>query len=115
MVQQALYSIEILDTERQSMPYCYFELYINGNLITKLPSRADSNGKVWFDRELVESSLGDHKELELVFWNEKYPKTQHSTTDKFIWPEGKTSIKVLMPDTYTINTRALDNENNEEQ
>lgn len=49
MVQQALYSIEILDTERQSMPYCYFELYINGNLITKLPSRADSNGKVWFD------------------------------------------------------------------
>ena len=97
------------------MPYCYFELYINGNLITKLPSRADSNGKVWFDRELVESSLGDHKELELVFWNEKYPKTQHSTTDKFIWPEGKTSIKVLMPDTYTINTRALDNENNEEQ
>ena len=115
MVQQALYSIEILDTERQSMPYCYFELYINGNLITKLPSRADSNGKVWFDRELVESSLGDHKELELVFWNEKYPKTQHSTTDNFIWPEGKTSIKVLMPDTYTINTRALDNENNEEQ
>lgn len=115
MVQQALYSIEILDTERQSMPYCYFELYINGNLITKLPSRADSNGKVWFDRELVESSLGDHKELELVFWNEKYPKTQHSTTDKFIWPEGKTSIKALMPDTYTINTRALDNENNEEQ
>ena len=115
MVQQALYSIEILDTERQSMPYCYFELYINGNLITKLPSRADSNGKVWFDRELVESSLGDHRELELVFWNEKYPKTQHSTTDKFIWPEGKTSIKVLMPDTYTINTRALDNENNEEQ
>ena len=115
MVQQALYSIEILDTERQSMPYCYFELYINGNLITKLPSRADSNGKVWFDRELVESSLGDHKELELVFWNEKYPKTQHSTTDKFIWPEGKTSIKDLMPDTYTINTRALDNENNEEQ
>ena len=115
MVQQALYSIEILDTERQSMPYCYFELYINGILITKLPSRADSNGKVWFDRELVESSLGDHKELELVFWNEKYPKTQHSTTDKFIWPEGKTSIKVLMPDTYTINTRALDNENNEEQ
>lgn len=115
MVQQALYRIEILDTERQSMPYCYFELYINGNLITKLPSRADSNGKVWFDRELVESSLGDHKELELVFWNEKYPKTQHSTTDKFIWPEGKTSIKVLMPDTYTINTRALDNENNEEQ
>lgn len=115
MVQQALYSIEILDIERQSMPYCYFELYINGNLITKLPSRADSNGKVWFDRELVESSLGDHKELELVFWNEKYPKTQHSTTDKFIWPEGKTSIKVLMPDTYTINTRALDNENNEEQ
>ena len=115
MVQQALYSIEILDTERQSMPYCYFELYINGNLITKLPSRADSNGKVWFDRELVESSLGDHKELELVFWNEKYPKTQHSTTDKFIWPEGKTSIKGLMPDTYTINTRALDNENNEEQ
>ncbi len=115
MVQQALYSIEILDTERQSMPYCYFKLYINGNLITKLPSRADSNGKVWFDRELVESSLGDHKELELVFWNEKYPKTQHSTTDKFIWPEGKTSIKVLMPDTYTINTRALDNENNEEQ
>lgn len=115
MVQQALYSIEILDTERQSMPYCYFELYINGNLITKLPSRADSNGKVWFDRELVESSLGDHKELELVFWNEKYPKTQHSTTDKFIWTEGKTSIKVLMPDTYTINTRALDNENNEEQ
>lgn len=115
MVQQALYSIEILDTERQSMPYCYFELYINGNLITKLPSRTDSNGKVWFDRELVESSLGDHKELELVFWNEKYPKTQHSTTDKFIWPEGKTSIKVLMPDTYTINTRALDNENNEEQ
>ena len=115
MVQQALYSIEILDTERQSMPYCYFELYINGNLITKLPSRADSNGKVWFDRELVESSLGDHKELELVFWNEKFPKTQHYTTDKFIWPEGKTSIKVLMPDTYTINTRALDNENNEEQ
>ena len=57
MVQQALYSIEILDTERQSMPYCYFELYINGNLITKLPSRADSNGKVWFDRELVESSF----------------------------------------------------------
>ncbi|OOF60663.1 hypothetical protein, partial [Rodentibacter sp. Ppn85] len=115
MSKQELYSIEFLDNERKPIVYCHFELYINGGLVTSLPPRADNNGKVWFNKELVKSTTMVHKVLELVFWSEKFPRTQHSTTDTFVWPEGKTSIKALMPDTYTIKTRALANENNEEQ
>ncbi|WP_239689765.1 hypothetical protein [Rodentibacter caecimuris] len=115
MSKQELYSIEFLDNERKPIVYCHFELYINGSLVTSLPPRADNNGKVWFNKELVKSTTMVHKVLELVFWSEKFPRTQHSTTDRFVWPEGKTSIKALMPDTYIIKTRALANENDEEQ
>ncbi|MBN6063290.1 LysM peptidoglycan-binding domain-containing protein [Aggregatibacter actinomycetemcomitans] len=115
MVQQTLYSIEFFDNERKFMPYCYFELSVNGNLVTGLPPRADSQGKVWINKQWVESMASAPKELVVSFWNTEFPKTQHSETEKFIWPEGKTSIKAFLPDVYTINTRPLANENNEEQ
>ncbi|WP_244149142.1 hypothetical protein [Rodentibacter mrazii] len=115
MAKQELYRIEFFDNERNAMPYCYFELYMNGHLVTGLPPKADSQGKIWINKQWVESTPNSTKELVISFWNSEFPKTQHSETEKFIWPEGKTSIKAFLPAVYTINTRALANENNEEQ
>ncbi|WP_256843190.1 hypothetical protein, partial [Rodentibacter pneumotropicus] len=115
MAKQELYRIEFFDNERNAMPYCYFELYMNGHLVTGLPPKADSQGKIWINKQWVESTPSSPKELVVRFWNSEFPKTQHSETEKFIWPEGKTSIKAFLPAVYTINTRALANENNEEQ
>ncbi|WP_238327361.1 hypothetical protein, partial [Rodentibacter pneumotropicus] len=115
MAKQELYRIEFFDNERNAMPYCYFELYMNGHLVTGLPPKADSQGKIWINKQWVESTPSSPKELVVRFWNSEFPKTQHSETEKFIWPEGKTSIKAFLPAVYTINTRALANENNEEK
>ena len=112
MVHETLYSIIFLDNERHPIPNCYFELTINGHVIT---GQANNYGEVQFNRQLVESTPTEYKELNLTFWNEKFPKTEHSTTDSFVWPEGKTSIKALMPDTYIINTRSILNEDDEPQ
>lgn len=112
MVNETLYSIIFLDNERNPIPNCYFELTINGHVIT---GQANNYGEVQFNRQLVESTQTEYKELNLTFWNEKFPKTEHSTTDSFVWPEGKTSIKALMPDTYIINTRSILNEDDEPQ
>lgn len=112
MVNETLYSIIFLDNERNPIPNCYFELTINGHVIT---GQANNYGEVQFNRQLVESTPTEYKELNLTFWNEKFPKTEHSTTDSFVWPEGKTSIKALMPDTYIINTRSILNEDDEPQ
>ena len=112
MVNETLYSIIFLDNERNPIPNCYFELTINGHVIT---GQANNYGEVQFNRQLVESTQTDYKELNLTFWNEKFPKTEHSTTDSFVWPEGKTSIKALMPDTYIINTRSILNDDDEPQ
>ncbi|OOF67689.1 hypothetical protein BKG95_06740 [Rodentibacter pneumotropicus] len=115
MAKQELYRIEFFDNERNAMPYCYFELYMNGHLVTGLPPKADSQGKIWINKQWVESTPSSPKELVVRFWNSEFPKTQHSETEKFIWPKGKTSIKAFLPAVYTINTRPLANENNEEQ
>ncbi|VEH65138.1 Uncharacterised protein [Rodentibacter pneumotropicus] len=95
MAKQELYRIEFFDNERNAMPYCYFELYMNGHLVTGLPPKADSQGKIWINKQWVESTPSSPKELVVRFWNSEFPKTQHSETEKFIWPEGKTSIKAF--------------------
>lgn len=108
--QQHGYAIEFLGAKEEPLAHCYVELSINGYPISESPLRADEKGRLVFHPSLVEHDAL----IQVVFWNEQYPKTEHSKVPEFSWAKGKTIVRLRAYNSYEITPRAIPNENNEQ-
>ncbi|MCQ9122116.1 hypothetical protein MUU45_002318 [Rodentibacter pneumotropicus] len=51
--------------------------------------------------------------IKIAFWNEQYPKIEHSEMPEFSWINGKSVVRSRDYNVYEITPRAIPNENNE--
>ena len=106
------YEIEFLGANNEPLAYCKAEISINGLPTSESPWQADENGRIVFPPSLVEQE-GKELHIKVVFWNEQYPKTEHSEIPEFTWIKGKRLVRLRAYNIYEITPRTIPNENNE--
>ena len=106
------YEIEFLGANNEPLAYCKAEMSINGLPTSEYPWQADENGRIVFPPSLVEQE-GKELRIKVVFWNEQYPKTEHSEIPEFTWIKGKRLVRLRAYNIYEIKPRTIPNENNE--
>lgn len=106
------YTIEFLDSKNEPLPYCKVEMLINGYPVSESPMQADEKGRLLFPPSLVEQN-GKELRIKVTFWNERYPKTEHSEVPEFTWIKGKKVVRLRTYNIYEITPRTIPNENNE--
>ena len=106
------YEIEFLGANNEPLAYCKAEISINGLPTSESPWQADENGRIVFPPSLVEQE-GKELRIKVVFWNEQYPKTEHSEIPEFTWIKGKRLVRLRAYNIYEIKPRTIPNENNE--
>lgn len=106
------YEIEFLGANNEPLAYCKAEMSINGLPTSEYPWQADENGRIVFPPSLVEQE-GKELRIKVVFWNEQYPKTEHSEIPEFTWIKGKRLVRLRAYNIYEITPRTIPNENNE--
>ncbi|WP_187386288.1 hypothetical protein [Aggregatibacter actinomycetemcomitans] len=107
--KQQLYAIEFLGINDEPLAYCNVEISINGYLLSDLPLQADQNGRWIFHPSLVEQE-GEERLIKVVFWNDQYPKTEHSEVPAFTWLKGKKVARLRVYNIYEITPRTIPNE-----
>ena len=110
--KEQVYAIEFLGMDDEPLPYCYLEIVINGYPLSASPLQADGNGRWTFQSSLVEQA-GEEPMIKVTFWNERYPKTEHSEVPEFTWSKGKKVVRLRTYNIYEITPRTILNENNE--
>lgn len=110
--KEQVYAIEFLGMDDEPLPYCYLEIVINGYPLSASPLQADGNGRWTFQSSLVEQA-GEEPMIKVTFWNERYPKTEHSEVPEFTWSKGKKVVRLRTYNIYEITPRTIPNENNE--
>ena len=110
--KEQVYAIEFLGMDDEPLPYCYLEIVINGYPLSASPLQADGNGRWTFQSSLVEQA-GEEPMIKVTFWNERYPKTEHSEVPEFTWIKGKKVVRLRTYNIYEITPRTIPNENNE--
>ena len=106
------YEIEFLGANNEPLAYCKAEMSINGLPTSEYPWQADENGRIVFPPSLVEQE-GKELHIKVVFWNEQYPKTEHSEIPEFTWIKGKRLVRLRAYNIYEIKPRAIPNEKGE--
>ncbi|MBN6070261.1 LysM peptidoglycan-binding domain-containing protein [Aggregatibacter actinomycetemcomitans] len=107
--KQQLYAIEFLGINDEPLAYCNVEISINGYSLSDLPLQADQNGRWVFHPSLVEQE-GEERLIKVVFWNDQYPKTEHSEVPAFTWLKGKKVARLRVYNIYEITPRTIPNE-----
>ena len=110
--KEQVYAIEFLGMDDEPLPYCYLEIVINGYPLSASPLQADGNGRWTFQSSLVEQA-GEEPMIKVTFWNDRYPKTEHSEVPEFTWIKGKKVVRLRTYNIYEITPRTILNENNE--
>lgn len=110
--KEQVYAIEFLGMDDEPLPYCYLEIVINGYPLSASPLQADGNGRWTFQSSLVEQA-GEEPMIKVTFWNDRYPKTEHSEVPEFTWIKGKKVVRLRTYNIYEITPRTIPNENNE--
>ena len=110
--KEQVYAIEFLGMDDEPLPYCNLEIVINGYPLSASPLQADGNGRWTFQSSLVEQA-GEEPMIKVTFWNERYPKTEHSEVPEFTWSKGKKVVRLRTYNIYEITPRTIPNENNE--
>ena len=110
--QLQYYAIEFLDSKNEPLSYCKVEILINGYPVSESPMQADEKGRLLFHPSLVEQN-GKELRIKVTFWNERYPKTEHSEVPEFTWSKGKKVVRLRTYNIYEITPRTILNENNE--
>ena len=110
--KEQVYAIEFFGMDDEPLPYCYLEIVINGYPLSASPLQADGNGRWTFQSSLVEQA-GEEPMIKVTFWNERYPKTEHSEVPEFTWIKGKKVVRLRTYNIYEITPRTIPNENNE--
>lgn len=110
--KQQLYAIEFLGAEDEPLAYCNVEIFINGYSLSDLPLQADENGRWEFHPSLVEQE-GEERLIKVIFWNDQYPKTEHSEVPEFTWVKGMRVARLRAYDVYEITPRTIPNEKGE--
>ncbi len=110
--QLQYYAIEFLDSKNEPLSYCKVEILINGYPVSESPVQADEKGRLLFHPSLVEQN-GKELRIKVTFWNERYPKTEHSEVPEFTWIKGKKVVRLRTYNIYEITPRTILNENNE--
>lgn len=110
--KQQLYAIEFLGAEDEPLAYCNVEIFINGYSLSDLPLQADENGRWEFHPSLVEQE-GEERLIKVIFWNDQYPKTEHSEVPEFTWVKGKRVVRLRAYNVYEITPRTIPNEKGE--
>ena len=110
--KEQVYAIEFLGMDDEPLPYCNLEIVINGYPLSASPLQADGNGRWTFQSSLVEQA-GEEPMIKVTFWNERYPKTEHSEVPEFTWIKGKKVVRLRTYNIYEITPRTIPNENNE--
>ena len=110
--KEQVYAIEFLGMDDEPLPYCYLEIVINGYPLSASPLQADGNGRWTFQSSLVEQA-DEEPMIKVTFWNERYPKTEHSEVPEFTWIKGKKVVRLRTYNIYEITPRTIPNENNE--
>ena len=110
--KEQVYAIEFLGMDDEPLPYCYLEIVINGYPLSASPLQADGNGRWTFQSSLVEQA-GEEPMIKVTFWNDRYPKTEHSEVPEFTWSKGKKVVRLRTYNIYEITPRTIPNENNE--
>jgi len=110
--KEQVYAIEFLGMDDEPLPYCYLEIVINGYPLSASPLQADGNGRWTFQSSLVEQA-DEEPMIKVTFWNERYPKTEHSEVPEFTWIKGKKVVRLRTYNIYEITPRTILNENNE--
>ena len=111
--KEQVYAIEFLGMDDEPLPYCNLEIVINGYPLSASPLQADGNGRWTFQSSLVEQA-GEEPMIKVTFWNERYPKTEHSEVPEFTWIKGKKVVRLRTYNIYEITPRTIPNENNEQ-
>ena len=111
--KEQVYAIEFLGMDDEPLPYCNLEIVINGYPLSASPLQADGNGRWTFQSSLVEQA-GEEPMIKVTFWNERYPKTEHSEVPEFTWSKGKKVVRLRTYNIYEITPRTILNENNEQ-
>ncbi|WP_240320524.1 hypothetical protein [Haemophilus parainfluenzae] len=106
------YEIEFLGANNEPLAYCKAEMSINGLPTSESPWQADENGRIVFPPSLVEQE-GKELRIKVVFWNEQYPKTEHSEIPEFTWIKGKRLVRLRAYNIYEIKPRTIPNEKGE--
>ena len=106
------YEIEFLGANNEPLAYCKAEMSINGLPTSEYPWQADENGRIVFPPSLVEQE-GKELRIKVVFWNEQYPKTEHSEIPEFTWIKGKRLVRLRAYNIYEIKPRTIANEKGE--
>ena len=106
------YEIEFLGANNEPLAYCKAEMSINGLPTSEYPWQADENGRIVFPPSLVEQE-GKELRIKVVFWNEQYPKTEHSEIPEFTWIKGKRLVRLRAYNIYEITPRTIPNEKGE--
>ena len=106
------YEIEFLGANNEPLAYCKAEMSINGLPTSEYPWQADENGRIVFPPSLVEQE-GKELRIKVVFWNEQYPKTEHSEIPEFTWIKGKRLVRLRAYNIYEIKPRTIPNEKGE--
>lgn len=106
------YEIEFLGANNEPLAYCKAEISINGLPTSESPWQADENGRIVFPPSLVEQE-GKELRIKVVFWNEQYPKTEHSEIPEFTWIKGKRLVRLRAYNIYEIKPRTIPNEKGE--
>ena len=110
--KEQVYAIEFLGMDDEPLPYCNLEIVINGYPLSASPLQADGNGRWTFQSSLVEQA-DEEPMIKVTFWNERYPKTEHSEVPEFTWIKGKKVVRLRTYNIYEITPRTIPNENNE--
>ena len=110
--KEQVYAIEFLGMDDEPLPYCNLEIVINGYPLSASPLQADGNGRWTFQSSLVEQA-GEEPMIKVTFWNDRYPKTEHSEVPEFTWSKGKKVVRLRTYNIYEITPRTIPNENNE--
>ena len=110
--KEQVYAIEFLGMDDEPLPYCNLEIVINGYPLSASPLQADGNGRWTFQSSLVEQA-GEEPMIKVTFWNDRYPKTEHSEVPEFTWIKGKKVVRLRTYNIYEITPRTIPNENNE--
>ena len=111
--KEQVYAIEFLGMDDEPLPYCNLEIVINGYPLSASPLQADGNGRWTFQSSLVEQA-DEEPMIKVTFWNERYPKTEHSEVPEFTWSKGKKVVRLRTYNIYEITPRTIPNENNEQ-
>ena len=106
------YEIEFLGANNEPLAYCKAEISINGLPTSESPWQADENGRIVFPPSLVEQE-GKELRIKVVFWNDQYPKTEHSEIPEFTWIKGKRLVRLRAYNIYEIKPRTIPNEKGE--